>query len=233
MQLRHVTGHSDLPFATYAGTADAFAAAHAAQFAQIEARIAATDATGKHPLWAGYKDQPGYHANASRRASDVRTGHATSVFYAWLAQQLAPDAIVEIGTAFGGSGMYWLTGLEIAQTGHLYAFEPNDTWSHIARANLASVSDRFTLTTGPFEDHSSVVHTPPSLGLIDAIHTPDFVRMQLEILRGIAAPGAVVVLDDIHFSPDMKAYWRRLTRQPYVAAAWQFGARTGLIQLAP
>jgi len=228
---RLLTGASDLPLTGFAAEAEAFAKQHAEAIAQIEARLAEVEAAGPSPLWEGYWDLPGYKRGTKRRMSQVRPGPQTCLLYAWLAATLRPASVVEVGAAFGTSAMYWLLGLQTAGQGHLFAFEPNADWAHIAERNMAHTADRFTLITDTFEARFDAVTQPPALALIDAIHVPEHVRAQLAILRDIAAPGAVVVIDDITFSNPMKAYWRRLVQQPYVAASWQFGARTGIIQL--
>jgi predicted O-methyltransferase YrrM len=43
-----------------------------------------------------------------------------------LATALKPRLVVEVGTAFGVSGMYWLLGLR--GSGRLVTFDPNNVW---------------------------------------------------------------------------------------------------------
>ena len=61
-----------------------------------------------------------------------------------MTRQYSPDLIVEIGTAFGISGMFWVAGLEINGRGRLVTFEPNAVWQSIAEKNIGLVSSRFT-----------------------------------------------------------------------------------------
>ena len=79
--------------------------------------------------------------------------------------------------------MYWLLGLELAQSGHLWTFEPNDTWAAIARENLATVSAHFTAVTGTFEDNvdDALSDNRIDVAFIDAVHTSEFVRPQYRV----------------------------------------------------
>ena len=86
-----------------------------ALFTRIEEAITATNDLGRLPLWDDYKKLTDYGRpigdNPKRKMSEVRTKAEFCRFYAWLAEQIAPEAIVEFGAAFGASGMYWLAGL--------------------------------------------------------------------------------------------------------------------------
>ena len=203
---------------------------------RIEARAAETQKLGARPLWDGYtgpKVGAGYTAVASRSSDQVRTGAAYGNAYSALAASRRPAAIVEFGTAFGVSGMYWLAGLEAAEHGHLYTFEPNDDWSPIAKTNLEAISPRFTLTRGTFEANASSVLTPRSVDLafIDAIHTSAFVFAQFAVLKPFLTPSAIVVFDDINFSPDMEACWNTIAASEGVLASAAIGRRAGIVEL--
>jgi predicted O-methyltransferase YrrM len=137
-----------------------------------------------------------------------------------------PSVVVEFGTAYGASGMYWLSGLEINDFGHLYTFEPNAKWARIAHENLAAVSDRFTGIVGTFEDNVSVINESKNfidICLIDAIHASDFVLTQLSIVIENSKSQTLIVLDDIKFSNDMRECWKRVSGQDRFSAAIEFG----------
>lgn len=227
----------------------------AARIRAIEARIAETARMGRLPLWDGYQEVRDYPRpvapGASRSVKDVRSDAAICQFYLDLVTRKRPGVILEFGAAFGVSGMYWLAGLEEARQpetvgadlagdaadpaptrGELYSFEPNAEWCAIARANMASVSPRFHLTCGTFEDNVALVPPRVDLALIDAIHTGDFVRAQFGLVRRLCAPGALVVFDDVNFSADMRAVWAEIQSSPGIRAAWMLGNRAGLVELA-
>jgi predicted O-methyltransferase YrrM len=205
--------------------------------AAIEEAAVATDRLGKKPIWSGYAGVEHYPhetgPDAARSSEQVRTGAAVGRFYVWLVQQRRPAVIVEFGTAFGVSGMYWLAGLEANRHGRLYTFEPNEVWAEIAVKNLARVSDRFTATKGTFEDKVGVLAADNAridIAFIDAIHTSAFVLPQMELVLKHAAPRALLVFDDIHFSDDMAACWRRIAEDPRFCAAFEIH-HVGVVEL--
>lgn len=206
------------------------------RFQTIETAIEATQNLGRLPLWDAYKNVPNYGRrpmgdSPKRTMNDVRTKARFCRFYAWLAYMIAPQAIVEIGAALGASGMYWLAGLETAKSGTLYSFEPNEIWHPIASKNFDLISDRHVLTLGTFENNISTIKAPAGIALIDAIHTRDFVMQQLDQLRSLTAPGAIVLFDDINFSEDMQACWADIAQMPDWSGVWQLGSRVGVIEL--
>jgi predicted O-methyltransferase YrrM len=141
--------------------------------------------------------------------------------------------IVEFGTAFGVSGMYWLSGLETNGSGHLFTYDPNENWLTVARDNLSAVSSKFTSTLGTFEENvdRTLGERRVDVAFIDAIHTPEFVRPQFELVAERLTPGGVVIVDDIHFSPEMASLWTQLARDSRVLASCALSGRAGLLQL--
>ena len=202
--------------------------------ALIEARMQLTQETGKHALWEGYARVPGY-AKSTRRprsSNQVRTTAVTGAFYSWLVAAFGARQVVEFGTAFGVSGMHWLTGLA-ATGGHLFTYEPNAVWRALALDNLAAISPAFTSVEGTFEENAAATLQPGcvDIGFIDAIHTSAFVDSQFAILRRYVRPGGLVLFDDIHFSEDMKACWQRIAQAAEVRASAGFGGRVGIVEL--
>ena len=88
----------------------------------IEERSKETDrVAGKRPAWTAY-------GGASRRPNEVRSARIMGRLYADLVSHLAPATVVEFGTAFGVSGMYFSAALNHIGSGRLYTFEPNRAW---------------------------------------------------------------------------------------------------------
>jgi predicted O-methyltransferase YrrM len=203
---------------------------------EIERRAAATNGLGPQPLWQGYRDVAGYPraTSGSRSANEVRSDAGMGRFFAWLAAARRPYTIVEFGTAFGVSGMYWLAGLKAAGRGMLFSFEPNAAWAAVARENLAAISNRYRLTVGTFEDHveAELAGRSIDIAFVDAIHTGSFVRAQYAILRRHTRRGSLILFDDIDFSGDMRACWTEIAAAPEVATSAQIGGRLGIVELA-
>lgn len=169
---------------------------------------------GKLPLWEGYEALAEYRRRDTTRSSgEVSTSESKGLFFTNLVVARRPEVIVEFGTAFGISGMYWLAGMEAISKGHLYTFEPNAIWADVARQNLSAIGPRrYTLTNGTFEDNVNVVKGI-DIAFIDAIHTSEFVLKQFALVAERANPSAVVLFDDIEFSDDMVSCWKRIASE--------------------
>jgi predicted O-methyltransferase YrrM len=203
----------------------------------IRARVSETQKAGPLPLWSGYENLVGYPRparNSSRTALEVSVRPTFGRLLARLVETIRPTTVVEFGTAFGVSGMYWLAALETNGHGRLVTFEPNDAWIDLAVANLSAVGSRFTAVRGTFEDHVAehIDRGDIDLAFIDAIHTGEFVHAQFHIVKEYAHPGAIVVLDDIGFSADMRRCWEDLAHDQRTRASARVGHGVGMIELA-
>jgi predicted O-methyltransferase YrrM len=204
----------------------------------IEVRATKTQELGPRALWNGYeavRDYPWATAGSARSSDQVRSAAPAGRLYAWLAAERAATTIVEFGTAFGVSGLYWLAGLKHSAGGRLLTFEPNETWAEIARENLAAVSERFDLVVGTFEDNIARMLRPGErvdIAFVDAIHTSEFVFRQFDILLPRMRPGGLVLFDDIDFSDDMASCWQTLAYDPRIVASATIDRRLGIIELA-
>lgn len=220
---------------SYNAHEESFTKNNEAVFRKIEEAISKTDSEGKMPLWEGYNDIQNYARstgpNSKRSMSQVRTGRGICEFYAWLVTQKKPETVLEFGAAFGASGMYWLAGLGIANTGRLISFEPNTAWCKVARKNFELINNQFLLTAGTFEENLSLVSPLANITLIDAIHTKSVVLAQFELVKKVSQPGAIVIFDDLSFSDDMWSCWQEVCNSADISSAWQIGERVGIVEL--
>lgn len=196
----------------------------AARKADIEALAKSTNKVGALPLDGAY-GQPG----ATRKPKQVRAASWQGDLYAHLVERDDPEIVVEFGSAFGVSGMYLASAL---RRGRLYSFEINPAWADIAERNIKSITDRYTLTRGAFENHVDDIPGPIDVALVDGIHSYDFVVRQWQILRTRMAPGGRVLFDDIDFNPGMQQAWREISVDPQLVGAVEVSKRLGLIELA-
>jgi len=99
--------------------------------------------------------------------------------------------------------------------------------------NFGMISDRFYLTVGTFEEHiaARLNGRKIDIALIDAIHTPEFVSKQFEIVMSHLRWRGIVLLDDIDFSPDMTECWTRLANDPRVLAAFEVEGHVGVLEM--
>lgn len=198
---------------------------------RIEFLAEKTNFLGKQQLWEGYDVIDG---KDSRNPNEVRTYTTIGNFYSWLVKKTQPGLIVEFGTAFGVSGMYFLAGLEEIQQGRLLSFEVNTAWAKIARENLNSISQKFDLINGTFEDNISV-HLKKGeiidIALIDAIHTRQFVQNQLDIVLGYSKQGTIIILDDINYSLEMEECWQEISHDTKFRSSASIGQRVGIVEV--
>jgi hypothetical protein len=84
---------------------------------KIEDRARLTELLGPQPLWDGYSNVERYPraTEGTRRPDQVRIRPLWGRFMSWLAATRNPEFVVEFGTAFGVSGMYWLAGLQMGR----------------------------------------------------------------------------------------------------------------------
>jgi predicted O-methyltransferase YrrM len=198
------------------------------QEAAVDRRAAETSSLGELAAHESYG-----RIGLKRNSDDVRTPKELGRFYRWLAVNRRPEVIVEFGTAFGISGMYWLAGIESNKAGKLVTFEINEDWRKIAVTNLSAIGTRFTSVAGAFEDHvdDALQGQKIDLAFIDAIHTSAWVLPQFEHVMQRMKPGGLVAFDDIDFSDDMRDTWKTLAADSRGVAAVGLDGHVGLIEL--
>jgi predicted O-methyltransferase YrrM len=204
--------------------------ANSAFSSRIEKLARDTDKVGPQPLWEGYE---GHNVRGpTRTPNGVRTNAHMGNFYTWLVQKWKPETIVEFGTAFGVSGMYFLAGLESNQKGHLMTFDPNDGWRKLAVGCLSAISSRFTSVAGTFEENidSTLGDKRIDIAFIDAIHTREFVIPQLELVMARCSAHALIILDDITFSDSMRACWQEVANDSRFVSSVALGRRVGIVE---
>lgn len=200
--------------------------------AKIEDLAHQTNQLGPQLLWDGYGKNN--IAGPTRMPDGVRTTQEIGNLYTGFVQKLRPEIIVEFGTAFGVSGMYFLAGLELNQIGKLLTFEPNNIWRELAIRNLAQIGTRFYSISGTFEENIDLCTTQDeriNLAFIDAIHTREFVLPQLEIVLAKSSNQAIILLDDINFSDNMRKCWNELSNEQRFLASAELGTRVGFLEL--
>ena len=65
---------------------------------------------------------------------------------------------------------------------------------------------------------------------IDAIHTNEIVSSQLAMLKSRLSPRALVFIDDINFSDDMRVCWKKLSTSDEVLASIEVNGRVGILE---
>jgi predicted O-methyltransferase YrrM len=199
---------------------------------RIEKLAEKTNSLGAQPLWEGYGNNNLF--GSTRMPDVVRTAKEIGNLYTYLVQIFKPQIIVEFGTAFGVSGMYFLAGIESNRKGKLLTFEPNSIWRKLAIQNLSQISDRFDSIAGTFEeniDQALPRNQGIDLAFIDAIHTKEFVLSQLEIVIARSSDHAIILIDDIYFSDSMKECWEEVSRDNRFSCIAELDRRVGILEL--
>ncbi len=141
-----------------------------------------------------------------------------------LVRALRPSQCLELGTCVGISAAYIAAAIDLNETGRLTTMEGGKDLARVAsinftRMNLANV----TLVSGPFQERvPEVLPTlePIDFAYIDGHHDGEATKRYFGQIAGSAASHAVVVLDDIRWSRDMRAAWKSIVSNPAVVASY-------------
>lgn len=200
--------------------------------AKIERLADQTNRLGLQLLWEGYGASRA--DRTTRMPNEVRTKPEMGDLFTFLVQKRKPNVVVEIGTAFGVSGMYFLAGFEFNKEGKLLTFEPNERWANLANKNLSQISNKYVLVNGTFENTVYEVLSRSQLidmAFVDGVHAKEVVNSQIEIIVMNSSPNAIIIIDDINFSENMRKCWDELSMDPRFSASVAFGDRVGLLEL--
>ncbi len=142
--------------------------------------------------------------------------------------------VLELGTAFGLSGLYIARGLLDSfpvRTCYFVTIERNRQFARIAEDNFDKLGylDFVHVIQGDFEtelERALDLIKPLQMAYIDGNHDCDATLRYVSQLKARARPGSLIILDDIHWSPEMTRAWRTIQQMPRVAATvdlWQWG----------
>ena len=139
-----------------------------------------------------------------------------------------PDRALELGTAFGLSAAYQATALRENGRGRLLTLEGNPSLARIATGNLErlGLSAVVEVVEGSFADTlASVLERMGRVGyaFVDGHHDEDAtVAYFQQIAARIEAP-ALLVFDDIRWSPGMRRAWATIESDGRVERAHDLG----------
>jgi Methyltransferase domain len=138
-----------------------------------------------------------------------------------LVGELAPRSCIELGTGFGISALYHAAALELLGAGRFNTLDREPSLIPIAKRGFSELGldRRIELTPGPIGETLDVVsarEAPIDYALIDAEHTEEATVENFDRLRPHLADGAVVVVDDIFMTEEMRRAWRTIQGRPGV-----------------
>lgn len=155
-----------------------------------------------------------------------------SRFLGGLVRSRDARVVLELGASVGLSTAWLAAGTVGHADAEVHAIEGVPAIAAIARETLATVglADRTTVHEGRFKDVlDDVLADMPAIDVafLDGDHEGQPTMDYLEQIRPRLAPGAVVVLDDIRWSPGMKHAWHTIRERPDTGFALDL-ARLGL-----
>jgi predicted O-methyltransferase YrrM len=199
------------------------------------AHLAAREGTIElHRLFRAPQGSPD-QSNYPRLALVASIHRPWGTFLLRLVRELEPASCVELGACVGISGAYQAAGLELNGSGRLVTVEGTIELAALARETFAELGlGRVEVRVGAFDrvlDDALEAAAPIDLAFVDAGKQRRTFEWQLERLLPWLAPGAVVVLDDIHWSRELAAAWRDLRRDPRFELATDLW-RVGMVRTA-
>lgn len=137
-----------------------------------------------------------------------------------LAARLQPAQCLELGTCLGLSAAYLAAGLA-GGDGRLATLEGGAAVAQRARANLDALGlGSAEVIVGPFAETLPEVlrrHQPFDLVFIDGHHEPAALQAYADQIMPGLAEGAVLVFDDVAWTPGMRRAWRTLAARLHPA----------------
>jgi predicted O-methyltransferase YrrM len=144
-------------------------------------------------------------------------------FLTRLVRELAPRSALELGTGFGLSTAFQTAALELNRSGTLLSLDIEGMIA-LARPGLTrlGLEHRVELVAGRIEETLDAAlerSGPIDYALLDADHTEEGTLREFDAVLPRLADGAVVVLDDIGWTPEMRRAWRRVAQHERVGAS--------------
>lgn len=140
-----------------------------------------------------------------------------------LVRKLKPLSCVELGSCVGISASYLAAALKINGHGQLKSLEGSPAISEIAIATLNELAlDNCAIITGPFHETLSrvlVAAQPIDFLFNDGHHDYDAVIRYFTASLPYLADEAIIVFDDISWSPGMRKAWAEIVDNDLVSAA--------------
>jgi predicted O-methyltransferase YrrM len=129
--------------------------------------------------------------------------------------------VLELGTGLGMGTAYLMDGLARNGSGHLTTLEGCPSTLQIARRHWHQLPQHWPVPNcyeGPIADTlpQYVKKHQPDLVFLDAHHEKEAVLHYTSLLIPAMASKGALVLDDIHWSPEMAAAWTKVTDDPRI-----------------
>lgn len=162
----------------------------------------------------------------AKRVAEVCT-YSKSTFWATilfkLIRKLEPDSCVELGSCVGISAAYLAAALNINQKGSLVTLEGSPEVAKIAQQTLKGCNlNNASVITGSFDEHLKQVLEsvkPIDFFFNDGHHDHDAVLKYFHTSLPYLADDAVIIFDDISWSPGMRRAWNVIEEDERITAS--------------
>jgi predicted O-methyltransferase YrrM len=148
-----------------------------------------------------------------------------------LIRAFQPTSCLELGTSLGLSGAYMAAALRLNGEGQLITLEGAPSLAAMARSHYHQLDlTNVDIVLGPFHDTlDGVIEAHKPFGFVskDALHTEAATVGFLERISPHLAGPAVLILDDINWSHQMRSAWQRIWPEQRVRISLDM-RRTGI-----
>jgi len=142
------------------------------------------------------------------------TPHKWGILLFKMIREFQSQNCIELGTCLGVSGGYQLGALKLNGMGNFTTIEGAEALSKKAHEHLAQLDyPHFKTHVGKFTDVLPTVLAkdhPIDFAFIDGHHDKDATMEYFEMIYPFLANKAVLVFDDVNWSPGMQAVWKDL-----------------------
>jgi cephalosporin hydroxylase len=118
-----------------------------------------------------------------------------------------PDFIIETGTAYGGSSLFYASLCELMGHGSIVTIDVELKHDHHLAQTKKSVKDRIKFLGGSsvnelvFHEVQRVIEgSAKNLVILDSWHSYDHVRQELEMYSKLVSIGSYMIVEDTHVS---------------------------------
>ncbi|MGY8944235.1 MAG: O-methyltransferase [Flavobacteriales bacterium] len=144
-----------------------------------------------------------------------------TVLYYYLSLNNNIKNILEIGTNLGVSGQYFIAALEGKINSKFISIEGVKKLCEIAETHFSKISQQveFEVKHGLYDDVLEEVclsNTQFDLVFIDGNHNYEATIKYFEMLKNNYSKNAILIFDDIHWSPKMTKAWKEIIVDPTV-----------------
>jgi predicted O-methyltransferase YrrM len=138
-------------------------------------------------------------------------------------RKIKPSSCVELGSCVGISASYQASALKLNGKGKIVTLEGSAEIANIARETFATLGiNNASVVTGPFHETLSGVFEsakPVDLFFNDGHHDHDAVMRYFKQVLPYLSDPAVIVFDDISWSPGMRKAWTEIENDEHVSAS--------------